>query len=196
MTNLNGGTLFNAEFGIRHGAAPYRKGQVLHSVFAAATNKTKGIDFAKKFKALVEHYNERREEDVLVREVLEEFSDEIVGLIQALKSERDSYADLGIDLEEKAFYDILKELAIKYDFSYPEDKLLALAAEVKTVVDDKVRYTDWSQREDIKAELKVDLILLLAKHGYPPVDRDEVYKEIFEQAENYKTHRASLSAFL
>ena len=36
MTNLNGGTLFNAEFGIRHRAAPYRKGQVLHSVFAAA----------------------------------------------------------------------------------------------------------------------------------------------------------------
>ncbi|MFO2171217.1 hypothetical protein QOU18_28380, partial [Pseudomonas aeruginosa] len=25
-----------AEFGIGHGAAPYRKGQVLHSVFAAA----------------------------------------------------------------------------------------------------------------------------------------------------------------
>ncbi|WP_234463026.1 hypothetical protein, partial [Stutzerimonas frequens] len=36
--NLNGGTLFNAEFGIRHRAAPYRKGQVLHSVFAAATS--------------------------------------------------------------------------------------------------------------------------------------------------------------
>ncbi|WP_308582061.1 hypothetical protein, partial [uncultured Pseudomonas sp.] len=33
----NGGTLFNAEFGIRHRAAPYRKGQVLHSVFAAAS---------------------------------------------------------------------------------------------------------------------------------------------------------------
>ena len=39
MTNLNGGTLFNAEFGIRHRAAPYRKGQVLHSVFAAACYK-------------------------------------------------------------------------------------------------------------------------------------------------------------
>ncbi len=158
------------------------------------TNKTKGIDFAKKFKALVEHYNERREEDVLVSEVLEEFSDEIVGLIQALKAERSSFAELGIDLEAKAFYDILKELAIKYDFRYPEDKLLALAAEVKTVVDDKVRYTDWSQREDIKAELKVDLILLLAKHGYPPVDRDEVYKEIFEQAENFKKHRTHATA--
>lgn len=36
---------------------------------------------------------------------------------------------------------------------------------------------------DIMAELKVDLIILLAESGYPPVDRDEVYKEIFEQAE-------------
>lgn len=35
----------------------------------------------------------------------------------------------------------------------------------------------------------VDLILLLGEHGYPPVDRDEVYKEIFEQAENFKKYR-------
>lgn len=153
-------------------------------------NKTQGIDFAKKLKALVEHYNKRKEDDVLVSNVLEDFSDEIVDLIQALKKERESWADLGIDLEEKAFYDILKALALKYDFSYPEDKLLALAAAVKVVVDDKVQYTDWSQRDDIKAELKVGLILLLAKHGYPPVDRDEVYKEIFEQAENYKKYRS------
>ena len=43
--------------------------------------------------------------------------------------------------------------------------------------------------EDIKAELKVDLILKLAEHGYPPVTRDEVYKEIFEQAENFRKYR-------
>lgn len=56
------------------------------------------------------------------------------------------------------------------------------------MVDDKTRYTDWSKREDVKAELKVDLIILLAEWGYPPVDRDEVYKEIFEQAENFKQY--------
>ena len=77
-------------------------------------------------------------------------------------------------------------MALKYDFNYPEDKLITLAKAVKDVVKDKVRYTDWNQREDIKAELKVGLILVLAQHGYPPVDRDEVYKEIFEQAENFK----------
>ena len=155
-------------------------------------NRARGIDFSKKFKALVEHYNERKEDDVLVSNVLEDFSDEIVDLIQALKQERESCADLGIDLEEKAFYDILKALAVKYDFSYPEDRLLTLAAAVKVVVDDKVQYTDWSQRADIKAELKVELILVLAEHGYPPVDRDEVYREIFEQAENFKKYRGTV----
>ena len=83
------------------------------------------------------------------------------------------------------------DIAIKYDFDYPEDKLLELAKKVKTEVDDKAKYTDWSQREDIKAELKVSLIILLANNDYPPVDRDEVYKEIFEQAQNFKKHRAA-----
>lgn len=153
------------------------------------TNKIKGIDFSKKFKSLVERYNERKEQDVLVSNVLEDFTDEIIDLFNALKKEKESFGDLGIDFEEKAFYDILRELAVKYDFSYPENKLLILSKEVKKIVDDKAKYTDWSQREDIKAELKVDLIIVLAKHNYPPVDRDEIYKEIFEQAENFKKNQ-------
>jgi len=153
-------------------------------------NKIKGTDFSKKFKALVDKYNERKEDDVLRSEVLEDFTDEIIDLYHELKKEKESFVDMGIDFEEKAFYDILKSLMVKYDFDYPEDKLINLAKQVKVVVDDKARYTDWSQRDDIKAELKVDLIILLAENGYPPVDRDEVYKEIFEQAENFKMNRA------
>ena len=137
----------------------------------------------------MEKYNERKEQDVLVSNVLEDFTDEIIDLFHALKKEKESFAELGIDFEEKAFYDILKSLAHKYDFEYPEDKLLHLAKEVKKVVDDKARYIDWSRRDDIKAELKADLIILLAENGYPPVDRDEVYKEIFEQAENFKKYQ-------
>ena len=152
-------------------------------------NKIKGMDFSKQLKSIVDRYNERDEQDVLVSNVLEDFSDEIIDLYRALAREKESFKDLNITLEEKSFYDILKALADKYDFVYPEDKLLVLAQEVKKVVDDKSQYTDWSQRDDIKAELKVDLIMLLAQHGYPPVDRDEVYKEIFEQAENFKKNR-------
>ena len=152
-------------------------------------NRLKGVDFSQQFKALVDKYNDRSEQDILRSEVLENFTDEIIDLYHARKKEKDTFAELGIDFEEKAFYDILKALTIKYDFEYPEDKLLELAKKVKVIVDDKARYTDWSRRDDIKAELKVDLIILLAEHGYPPVDHDEVYKEIFEQAENFKKYQ-------
>ena len=174
---------------------PNTKIKLLQQLLAKAleefkkVNKVKAVDFSKKFNALVEKYNERKEEDVLVSEVLNDFTDEIIDLYHALQKEKESFGDLGIDFEEKAFYDILKTIAIKYDFSYPEDKLLSLAKEVKLVVDDKSKYTDWNIREDIKAELKVDLIMLLAKHGYPPITKDEVFKEIFEQAENFKRFR-------
>lgn len=152
-------------------------------------NRIKGIDFSEKMKILVEKYNERSEQDILRSEVLNDFTDEIIDLYYELKKEKDSFKDMGIDFEEKAFYDILKSLAHKYDFEYPEDKLIYLSKEVKGVVDDISKYTDWSKREDIKAELKVDLIILLAENDYPPVDRDEVYKEIFEQAENFKKYQ-------
>ena len=152
-------------------------------------NKIKGVDFSQQFQALVEKYNDRNEDDTLRSEVLDDFTEEIIKMYYEMQKEMGSYADLGIDFEEKAFYDILKSLTVKYDFEYPDDKLLHLAKEVKLIVDDKARYTDWSQRDDIKAELKVDLIILLANNGYPPIDRDEVYQEIFEQAENFKRYQ-------
>jgi type I restriction enzyme, R subunit len=154
-------------------------------------NKTKGVDFSEQFQSLVSKYNERDEKDSWTTEGVKDLTDEFFTMVENLKTEMGSFNDLGIDLEEKSFYDILKTLADKYEFDYPEDKLIHLAKEVKTVVDDKAKYTDWSQREDIKAELKVDLIMLLAENGYPPVDRDEVYKEIFEQAENFKKYHAA-----
>ncbi len=174
---------------------PNTKIKLLQQLLAKAieefkkTNRAKGIDFSQQMQKLVEKYNERKESDVLRSEVLEDFTDEIIDLYHALKKEKESFNELGIDFEEKAFYDILKSLTVKYDFEYPDEKLIQLAREVKKVVDDKAKYTDWSKRDDIKAELKADLIILLAKHNYPPIDRDEVYKEIFEQAENFKMNR-------
>ena len=137
-------------------------------------------------KRLVDDYNNRRKDEKYANEVLDDVAEQLTKLLEELKTEKTSFVGLGIDFEEKAFYDILKAVAEKYEFSYPHEKLITLSREVKKIVDDKVRYTDWSQRDDIKAELKVDLILILAEHDYPPVPRDEVFKEIFDQAENFK----------
>jgi type I restriction enzyme, R subunit len=151
-------------------------------------NKVKGVDFSKKMETLVTRYNERDENDILRSEVYEEMAEQLTNLIWEVHQEFTAGDDLGIDFEEKAFYDILKELCIRYDFSYPEDKLIELAKAVKELVDAQAKFPDWSKRDDIKSALKVGLILLLDEHGYPPVERDEVYKEIFTQAENYKKY--------
>jgi type I restriction enzyme R subunit len=152
-------------------------------------NRIKGIDFTKKMQALVERYNQRDENDVLRSEVYEELAQALTDMILEIKAEFTAGEKLGIDFEEKAFYDILKELCTKYGFTYPEDKLIALSKEVKKKVDEQARFPDWSKRDDIKSALKVELILLLDEFGYPPVERDEVYVEIFEQAENFKRNR-------
>lgn len=174
---------------------PNTKIKLLQQLLAKAigeirkVNKVKGIDFTKKMQSLVDRYNERKEDDVLRSEVYEEMAEHLTNLIWEVKNEFKAGDRLGIDFEEKAFYDILKELCVKYDFKYPEDKLIVLARAVKDLVDSQARFPDWSKREDIKSALKVGLILLLDEHGYPPVERDEVYKDIFEQAENFKKNR-------
>lgn len=151
-------------------------------------NKMKGVDFSKRLNELVAQYNDRSDSGVFADEILTEVANQMAQLLKDINEEKKSFEKLGITFEEKAFYDILKAIAKQFGFDYAEDKLLALSAEVKKIVDDKSKYTDWSKRDDIKAELKMDLILILAEYGYPPVDMDEVYKEIFEQAENFKKY--------
>mgnify|MGYP002509843588 FL=1 len=151
-------------------------------------NKIKSIEFAERMKAVVEIYNNRRKDEAFANEVLDDVANQLADLIHELKTERNSFKDIGIDYEEKAFYDILFAVSKKYEFEYPNDKMIALSKEIRVVVNDKAKYTDWSTREDIKANLQVDLIILLDKYGYPPVTIDDVYKEVLEQAENFKKY--------
>jgi type I restriction enzyme R subunit len=152
-------------------------------------NKVKGIDFTKKMQTVVERYNNRDANDILRSEVYEEIAEALTNLIWEVHKEFSAGDELGIDFEEKAFYDILKSLCVKYDFVYPDDKLIGLSKAVKFIVENQAKFPDWNKREDIKSALKVELILVLDKFGYPPVERDEVYNEIFEQAENFRKNK-------
>lgn len=151
-------------------------------------NRIKSIEFSERMKAVVEVYNNRRRDEAFANEVLDDVATQLAHLLHELKNEKNSFENMGINYEEKAFYDILLAVSKKYEFEYPEDKMLELSKEIKLVVDDKAKYTDWSTREDIKANLQVDLIILLDKYDYPPVTIDDVYKEVLEQAENFKKY--------
>ena len=151
-------------------------------------NKIMGVEFADRLKKVVDEYNNRRKDEAYANDVLDDVAEQLAKLLEELKQEKNSFKALGIDYEEKAFYDILKAIAKKYEFEYPDDKMIELSKRIKNIVDDKARYTDWSTREDIKANLQVDLILLMDEFDYPPVTLDDVYKEVLEQAENFKKY--------
>lgn len=53
-----------------------------------------------------------------------------------------------------AFFDILKAVAVKYDFidKFSNEKLTDLAKQVKVIVEPQATVADWNNRDDIKAE--------------------------------------------
>ena len=76
----------------------------------------------------------------------------------------------------------------KYDFKdqLTEDTYIFLAKEINKLVCNKSKYTDWTNRQDVKDELYADVAKLLKKNGYPPRTIDDTYDEIMKQVENYK----------
>lgn len=147
-------------------------------------NKIKAVDFAEKLNGILKRYNDRTD-NIDLNEIV----NEMIDLIYEMQAEQNSFTALGIDFEEKAFYDILKSCAVKYGFSYPEDKTVFLAKEIKRLVSDKAKYTNWSKKASIRAALQADLIVLLDDNGYPPEPQDEVYQNVIEQAENFKKYQ-------
>ena len=155
-------------------------------------NKVKAVSFTNRLNGIIDKYNDRSDDIVLADEIVTEVANQLAQLFEEIK--KDSVLPEGIpNIEVKAFYDILKSVAEQYGFlnEYTEEQYIALAKDVKNVVDDKTQYIDWDKKADIKAQLKVQIILTLAKHKYPPATRDEVFRAIFEQAENFKKNRSA-----
>lgn len=162
--------------------------QVIESL--RKVNKQKGVDFTKRLEDIVKKYNNRSDDAALANDIIDDVVGEMVKLMEDVANERTAGDSMGLSFEEKAFFDILKSVAIKYGFinNFPDEKLTALAKQVKVMVEEQSDVTDWMNRTDLRATLKMNVIVLLARAGYPPKIRDEVFKDILEQAENFKRH--------
>ena len=154
-------------------------------------NKVKAGEFDKRLKKIVDDYN-CRDKLVFVNQVVGDFVDQLsaklIQLLRDLEDDKKSFERLGVTYEEKIFFDILIAVRDDHDFPYAEEKCLALAKEIKLLVDDKSKFADWANRTDIKAQLESDLAVLLYKHGYPPEWDEEVFVKIMEQTENFKRY--------
>jgi type I restriction enzyme R subunit len=152
-------------------------------------NKVKAVEFDKRLRDVVDKYN-NRDKFVYTSEVVEDFindlSEELIKIFKDLQADKTSFEAMGITYEEKAFYDILVKVRDDHGFPYADEKCLVLAKEIKTLVDDKAQFADWSTRDDIKNQLNMDLTVLLYNNGYPPEWDEEVFEKVLEQAENFK----------
>ena len=154
-------------------------------------NKIKAKSFEERLHAIVDSYNNRMTDAEYVKSILDDVAAQLMDLIQKMKEEETSFESMGIDYEEKAFYDILVAVADKFKFDFPDDENIELAKEIRAALRDKEKYADWANSAQIKALMQADIIIILAKHGYPPTPPEiyeKVYSEIIEQAENFKKY--------
>ena len=103
---------------------------------------------------------------------------------------------MGLTFEEKAFYDILIALRDQYNFEYGVDeekdgvvinnKCKILAQKVKEIIDTKSSFADWLNNENVRNQLKLDIMICLVKNGYPPEYSPEVFTKVMEQVENFE----------
>ena len=52
--------------------------------------------------------------------------------------------------------------------NFPDETLTELAKQIKTMVEEQSDVSDWLNRPDLRATLKMNVIVLLARAGYPP----------------------------
>lgn len=153
------------------------------------TNRVKSLEFAEKLRQVVDRYNSRDKLNfagAVVDDFFNDLSSYLMKIWKDLKADQESFAKMGITYEEKAFYDILIKVRDDHQFEFAEEKALALAKQIKNLVEDKSRFADFSTRNDIRSQLMMHLIILLSQAGYPPEWNREVYEKVMEQAANFK----------
>lgn len=157
-------------------------------------NKIKAVSFSDRLKTIVDVYNMRALDEETVNKILDDTANALIELMNSLKTEKQSFEELGINYEEKAFYDVLVAVEKKYNFEYPEEKNIYLAKEIHKLVVDNSKYAEWHSRPDIKAELQFNIIVLLSRNKFPDIpagtkeDYKQVYNDVLEQSENFKKY--------
>lgn len=153
-------------------------------------NKVRAVSFSEQLNNVIINYNDRSDDIANVSEAMQHVVDKIKEMMKELNEERKSHEELGIDYEEKAFYDILKAVRDERGFEYEDSNMIEMAKEMKAMIADKSHFTDCFKRADIMADMQFQLVVIMSNYGYPPANEnpEEVYDKVIEQAENFKKY--------
>jgi type I restriction enzyme, R subunit len=106
--------------------------------------------------------------------------EELIELAREMREADRRGEELGLSVEELAFYDALAENDSAVEV-LGDDALLVIARELVETVRRNATI-DWTLRENVRANLRRMVRRILRKHGYPPDGQEAATKLVLEQA--------------
>ena len=106
--------------------------------------------------------------------------EELITLAQKMREERKKGKDLKLNEDEKAFYDALVDCKEAVEV-LGDVKLRIIVNELVKMIHSSVK-TDWTERENIQADLRLKIKKILKKYGYPPSGQEHATKLVLDQA--------------
>lgn len=107
--------------------------------------------------------------------------DELIALAKDIRASNARSVELGLSTEELAFYDALAENgSAKALMAHEQLRLLAqmLVRAIRTSAT-----IDWTQKESVRAKMRIEVRKLLARYGYPPDLQKAAVDLVVRQAE-------------
>lgn len=113
----------------------------------------------------------------------EEVIKELIELAQEIAKSEKVADSLGLNAEEKAFYDALTRPQAVRDF-YTNEQLVSLTKELTEELR-KNRTIDWQKKESARAGMRSKVKRLLKKYKYPPEEEQSALETVIHQCEQW-----------
>ena len=113
----------------------------------------------------------------------EEVIDELLALAKAIKESEEKGNELGLTVEEKAFYDALSSPEGVRQ-AYSDEEFVALTKELTETLR-KNRTIDWKDKSTARAKMRVMVKRLLKKYKYPPEGQEKALETVMEQCNKW-----------
>jgi type I restriction enzyme R subunit len=113
----------------------------------------------------------------------EEVIEELLKMAAEIKRTEEEGNELGLNVEEKAFYDALTSPeGIRQ--AYSNDDFIALTKELTEQLR-KNRTIDWNKKESARAKMRVLVKRLLKKYKYPPEGQEQALQTVMAQCNKW-----------
>ena len=113
----------------------------------------------------------------------EEVIEELLKMAAEIKKTEEEGNELGLTVEEKAFYDALSSPAGIRE-AYTDEQFVALTKELTETLR-KNRTIDWNHKESARAKMRVLVKRLLKKYKYPPEGQEQALQTVMAQCNKW-----------